>query len=372
MPHSILKNPIINEIESALRAGSHEKRIDVLMRVTDLFVIGATKHTEADTALFDDVIGHLIIQIESRALVELSSRLASIANAPNNTIQRLARNDAIEISGPILTNSKQLSDDDLIEIAKSKSQAHLAKIAIRSQLNEVVTEVLVDNGDADVANDVAFNSGARISKLTMEKLVMRADGDDRLTESIFQRSDISPAVFRHLLMQATEAVRSKLLATIKPEQKDTIRQILDEISAEVGKNAQTPRSYAAAKLAVASISQDTDLARIKILEFADSNRCAEMIAALSALSGVSIDQIDRLFYASSNFGLMVLCRSIGLDWNAACSVITARPVGQASEMAAGLRDQYSELSIPTAIKLMHFWQGRQKVARNFRQTADHQ
>jgi uncharacterized protein (DUF2336 family) len=368
-------NPIIKDIESALGAGSNEKRINVLMRVTDLFIGGAAKYTEADTALFDDVIGHLITHIESRALVELSSRLAPVANAPNNIVQRLARNDAIEVSGPILSNSKRLSDDDLIEIAKSKSQAHLAKIAIRPQLNEGVTEVLVDHGDADVANDVAFNSGARFSKLTMEKIVMRADGDDRLTQSIFQRSDISPATFRNLLMQATEAVRSKLFASAKPEQKNTIRQILDGISAQVGKNAQTKltsRNYADAKIAVASICQDTDLAKIKIVEFADSSRVAEMIAALSALSAVPIDQIDRLFHASSNFGLMVLCRSVALEWNTACAVITARPIGPESQTSEGLRDQYNELSVPTALKLINFWRGRQKIAQNFRQATSPQ
>jgi hypothetical protein len=206
----------------------------------------------------------------------------------------------------------------------------------------------------------------------MEKLVMRADGDDRLTESIFQRTDISPAIFRHLLMQATEAVRLKLFASAKSEQKDTIRQILDEISAQVGKNVQTPQNYAKAKLAVAAISQDTDLTRIKILEFADSNRFAEMIAVLSALSGVSIDQIDKLFHASGNFGLMVLCRSIALEWINAYAVITARPTRLASQTSEELRDQYNKLSIPTALKLIHFWQGRKKTALNFHQTMSHQ
>jgi hypothetical protein len=52
------------------------------MLVTDLFVAGTTKFTENDTALFDDVMGHLIIHIENRALIELSTRLAPVAKAP--------------------------------------------------------------------------------------------------------------------------------------------------------------------------------------------------------------------------------------------------------------------------------------------------
>lgn len=368
MAHAAPKNSIIAEIESALSAGSGEKRIKILMSVTDLFLGRSEQFTEAETKLFDDVIGHLIKHVESRALVELSLRLATIPNAPIGTIQRLARDDAVEISGPILQQSDRLSDDDLVEIANTKSQAHLARIARRSRINEPVTDALVDNGDADVANEVAINSGARFSELTMVKLVMRADGDERLAGSIARRADISPAAFRQLLLQATEAVRSKLLAAANPAQQDTIKQVLDEISAQVGKKPPLARNYAEAQRAVAAFRQDTDLTRMKILEFADARRVAEMITALSVLSGVPMDQIDTLLQASNGFGLMVLCKSIALEWNTACSVIMARPAGlrlRTSELDE-LSEQYRALSVASAQKLIHFWLGRQKVAQKFR------
>ena len=135
MSNAAPKISIINEIESALRGGPAENRIKVLMSVTDLFAGRATKYSEQQTKLFDDVLVHLIETVESSALVEIATRLAPIPNAPLDTIKRLAQNDAIAISGPVLTNSMRLSDDDLIKIAKTKSQAHLAKIAGRTQLN---------------------------------------------------------------------------------------------------------------------------------------------------------------------------------------------------------------------------------------------
>jgi uncharacterized protein (DUF2336 family) len=368
MSHPVLKNPIINEIESALRASSNEKRTETLMRVTDLFINDAAKYADKETKLFDDVMGHLINHVESRALVELSKRLAPIANAPADTIQRLARHDAIEISGPVLTTSKRLSDDDLIEIAKTKSQAHMAKIAVRPQINERVTEVLVDHGDEHVANEVASNAGARFSNSSMAKLVMRADGDDRLTESISRRSDISPALIRPLLIQATETVRLKLLAVATPNQKETIRQILDEISVQVGQNIQKPRNYAEAKRVIAELSQDTDLARTKILEFADSNRLAEMIAALSVLSGVAVDQIDRLFRTSNELGLTVLCKAIALELDTAFAVIMVcdgKTVSADTRVYDDFHAQYNELSVPSAQRVIRFWQGRQKIIKHF-------
>ena len=365
MPQPAPKNPIISEIEQAIRGGSPDRRIKVLMGVTDLFVAGAPGYSETDTKLFDDVIGHLIKQVESAALVELSARLAAIPNAPEGTIQSLARHDAIEVSGPVLKQSARLSDKDLIEIVQTKSKAHLANIARRPRINEPVTDVLVDNGDAAVATEVADNAGARISHLTMAKLVMRADGDDRLAGAISRRADIPPAMFRQLLLQATAAVRTKLLASAKPEQQAIIKQILDEISAQVAETPPVARDFTQAQRVVSIFSQDTDLTRMKVMEFADNDRIAEMIAGLSALSGVPSDQIDRLFQSSNPFGLMVLCKSVDLAWNMAFAVIGTRPDAQRSP--DGLREQFNELSVPSAQKLIHFWLGRQKVFRNFQQ-----
>ncbi len=67
---------LIAELENTLHTGSNEKRMATLMRVTDLFVNDAGRYSEEQTHLFDDVMGHLVQHVESRALVELSRRLA--------------------------------------------------------------------------------------------------------------------------------------------------------------------------------------------------------------------------------------------------------------------------------------------------------
>jgi uncharacterized protein (DUF2336 family) len=267
---------LIADIEKSVASGSSEKRIATLVRVTDLFLNSADQCSEEQALLFDDVMGHLIQQVESRALVELSRRLAPIANAPPALIGTLARNDAIVISGPVLSASERLTDKDLIEIAASKSQAHLGKIAGRPRLTEAVTEVLVERGDDEVANSVAGNTGARFSSTGMAKMLLRADGDARLTESMLHRGDIPPRMFRQLMIQATETVRLKLLASASPEQKDAIKAVMGGLIAQAGKKAPAQqRDYAEAQRVIGTISQDTDLLKRKIQEFADADRVAK-------------------------------------------------------------------------------------------------
>src|ERR1700693_356047 len=121
-----LSPAIVDELESALKVGPTDRRMEVLRRITDLFVHNARSFTEEQIALFDEVMGRLVKEIENLAIVELSRRLAPIPNAPAGIIRRLAWDDAVEVAGPILATSDRLNDGELIELGKTKSQAHLA------------------------------------------------------------------------------------------------------------------------------------------------------------------------------------------------------------------------------------------------------
>lgn len=135
-------------------------------------------------------------QIEEQALIELSIRLAPQTKAPPNMLRSLAEHDSISIAGPVLINSKLLTDGDLVEIVKSKSQARLTMIARRAGSTRSLPMCSSTTGNADVLNEVARNLGARISHLTMGKLVFCAERDDKLTVSIFNRPDVPPGLLR--------------------------------------------------------------------------------------------------------------------------------------------------------------------------------
>ena len=71
------------------------------------------------------------------ALAEMSEQLAPIGQAPPSVVRRLAKNDQILIAGPVLKESARLSEDDLIEIAETKSEQHLLAVSARWWLKEI-------------------------------------------------------------------------------------------------------------------------------------------------------------------------------------------------------------------------------------------
>jgi uncharacterized protein (DUF2336 family) len=112
-----VKSTLLDELESAVKGGSAEKRIETLRRVTDLFLDSPQRLTDAQIEVFDDVLCYLINAIEAKGLVDVSKRLAPVGNAPIRAIGRLARNDEVEVATPVLSVSPRLTIADLLEIA---------------------------------------------------------------------------------------------------------------------------------------------------------------------------------------------------------------------------------------------------------------
>ena len=192
---------LLPELEEVVQHGSAERRAETLRRITTLFLDSATNFNDDHVALFDDVIGCLIEEIEVKALAELARRLAPVPNAPSGVVSKLAKNDDIEVAGPVLKQAK-IDEPDLKYIAENKSQAHLLAMSTRKAIGQAVAEILVERGDRDVARSVATNQNAQLSENAFTTLVKRAEQDNILAEKVGLRTDIPPRLFRQLLGRA--------------------------------------------------------------------------------------------------------------------------------------------------------------------------
>jgi uncharacterized protein (DUF2336 family) len=196
-PHA---QSLATELETRLDNASSAERSDMLLRVTDLFLGGVDSYSDDHLAVFDEVMIRLIEKAERPALIELSDRLAPLDKAPVNVVRRLSRDDSIAVSGPFLERSTTLCDNDLVELAKTKSQAHLLTIAGRAPLSEAVTDVLVDRENSEVAHKLIANEGARFSEIGFVKLVNAAGRDKTLAAAVVNRPDLPPELLPFVKM----------------------------------------------------------------------------------------------------------------------------------------------------------------------------
>jgi uncharacterized protein (DUF2336 family) len=331
---------LIVELEDAIESGSKDKRLDTLRRITDLFVSDADRFNDQQIDVFDDVLGHLIKRIEGKALAELSQRLGPINNAPTEIVRRLARDDDIAVAEPILTQSARLNDKDLIEIAITKTPAHLLAISGRSQIGANVTDVLLQRGDSKVFHKLAGNAGANFSEGGFATLVKHSERDGELAEKVGLRIDVPLRLFRELLLRATEAVRARLLALAGPEWREQIQRVLATISEDAGQEAGFRKEH------------DFAEAKSRILE----------LKTKGELNGA----IDNLLQSEHREALLVPCKAAALDWPTVRAILNCRSVGgtMSDQDVDTARTEYSKLSQSNAKRVLRFWQVRQTASKN--------
>ena len=349
---------LLPELEDVVQHGSADKRAETLRRITTLFLDGAPSFNAEHIALFDDVIGCLIEEIEAKALAELARRVAPVPNAPAGVVSSLARNDDIAVAGPVLEQAR-LSDPDLMHIAETKSQAHLLAMSTRLGISEALSDILVERGDREVARSIANNRHAQLSNNAFIKLVKRAEQDGLLAEKVGMRTDIPPRLFRQLLMQASEVVQKRLLAKAKPETQVEIRRVLAQVTDEVAAKA-APRNYTSALAAVRAMHRERKLGEADIAEFAKGGKYEETIAALATLCAVPVEVVDRLMNGERADPVLILARAAGFGWTTVKAVLNARPGAKPSPQTLDVaRDNFERLTASTAQRVVRFWQVRQ-------------
>lgn len=352
---------LISELEDVLQHGTREKRAVALQRVTALFLDGAGDYQDEHVALFDEVFGFLIEEIESQARAELSNCLAPVGNAPARVLRALANDDDIAVAGPVLQHAQRLGEADLIDVAATKGQAHLQAISSRMALGEAVTDILVRRGDSEVAHRVAANPGARISASGFVSLVKRAETDGDLAEKIGLRPDIPEPMFRELLTKATAVVHARLFAAAKPDVKAEIWRVLEKVSQEVGARIG-PRDYRAAQGAVLSLDQAGQLNEAALAAFCSDGKYEEAVVGLATLAKVPINIVDRLMGGNRPDAVLILCKTVGLQWGTVRALVKLRPAanGTSSQGLDAVCTKYERLGAATAQRVARFWQVRQK------------
>ena len=312
LPHP--NQSLIDELNAAVSNGGDAHRLRVLERITDLFAAGSRGYSSDQIALFDDILQELASEIEVQARARLSQRLAHIHNSPLGIVRALAFDDAIVVAEPILKYSQQLSDADLTENARTKSQEHLLAIAQRLKLSETVTEVLVDRGDRRVVDKVVRNKGARISLSGYDKLTHKARRDRRLTLALSRRSDLPRQYYLKLLETASASVRAKMEHDY-PYAAEQIRGAVDDIATEMQHEVrEASRRHANAERDATRCANVKPLTEANVHAPARKQEFARTAIALSKLCRFPVDAVERALLDKGEDMILVLAKAAGCSW----------------------------------------------------------
>lgn len=178
-----------------------------------------------EMALAFEILRMLVNQVEMHIRRQIADYLAERSDVPHDLLMFLA-NDKITVAYPVLVHSRLLADDDLIQIAVKRSSRHRQAIAIRPDLSEQVSDVLIATGEVDTITTLLCNKTAAVKPETLERLVAMSLEIQDYREPLVHRPDLPAACARRLYMWVGDALQSYLMENFAIDE-DALRESVD-------------------------------------------------------------------------------------------------------------------------------------------------
>jgi uncharacterized protein (DUF2336 family) len=310
-------------------------------------------------------MGKLLDNVERDVRAQFGSRLAPLSDAPLVTIRRLALDDAIEVAGPVLRHSERLDQATLVEAAQTKGQSHLLAISGRKILVDAVTDILVERGNEAVVSSTARNGGAHFSDAGASTLVRKALDDRDLALSVWLRPDIPRQSLVKLFVEASEAVRSRMVEA-DPRRAELIKAAIAEASDQIQTRARADSGdFAEARSYVDALHAAGKLDEAQLHAFANEGSFDKVTTALSLLCDLPIGAVERAFGHQQTDQILVMAKAINLSWVTTVALLLLQAGANSSSRQQLDRcfTNFSKLQPKSAQTALQFYRMREKASR---------
>ncbi len=322
---------------------SPQDRAQLFGELSQIFIDSDKALAEKERQLMSDVLGTLIHDIEMEIRQDLAQRLADLPNAPRELALMLA-NDEIDVARPLLTRSGVLTDPDLIEIIGQRTKEHRLAIALQKPLGERVTDAILDQGEADVIEELLNNQDAVLSQRAMEYLVAESLEVARYQKPLLNRPDLPPKLAHRMFWWVSSVLRQHIVQKFRIDEK--------LISNQVEQSAQQALSASAAP------SVDELNERFLIQSLRGGNVTA-FTASFAKLCRLDLRMARRVIFEPGGEPLAVASKSIGIDRSSFATIFLLTRKGQDKVMPSDRLSStlafYDSLGRDQAAGMLAYW-----------------
>jgi uncharacterized protein (DUF2336 family) len=212
--------------------------------------------------------------------VELRRRCAAglirINDAPKTLLRYLAR-DEISVAESLLENGVGFDDSDLISTIRAGVAAHWLAIARRRNLNEPVSDALLQTGEVSVVEAVLRNANAKLSTQGVDLAVSRSRVAPELARFIVHRAELRPSQALVLFWWADFQSRLHILRRFAVDRSVLLQELADVFA-----------------LAAAEGWSDPDARKtLQVIERRQRNRAAAARSPYGSLEGAIAAAVER-------------------------------------------------------------------------------
>jgi hypothetical protein len=164
-----------------------------------------------------DALVGILPHLQPADLIKLTRTVARLDQVSAKLRTFLVLNKDAAISGRMLKDAQNVSDEDLLRLVPQASEQQLRLIARRRHVGMIVSNAIVDTGNKTAILDLLRNPQAELSANAFDRLAQICIGNKDLESALCNRADIPQAVGLLLFWQVNRNLRRYLLTRFLTE-----------------------------------------------------------------------------------------------------------------------------------------------------------
>lgn len=197
------------DVQRLLHDPSVDVRADLVRKTSFHLDSGGFNAKEAQLAI--EIFRLLARDAELRVRQALAENLKASSMLPHDIALQLAK-DVDEVSLPVIEYSYVLTEEDLVDLVESTTNAmqHIA-IARRENVSSKLSDALVETQNPDVIKTLVANQGAVISEQGLNTILAGFGSDRSIQETLIQRGGMPLAMAEKMISMVSEDLQQRLI-----------------------------------------------------------------------------------------------------------------------------------------------------------------
>lgn len=349
-----------SRLKDLAKVNSSEERRELLRGITDMFLGNPNTRSDTECMLFDEVVGAVVKDMQTSVKAELAEKLSKAKAPISKTLKSFAMDEDIEVARPVLENSDVLSDEDLIEVITSRTQAHILAISKRVNVSETVSGAIVDHGTEHVIASLLANHTARIGRDSMEKVAEKAQSSTLLQKKFVSRDDVPLDLLNELVLIVEKDLRAEIMNRFADVSEQELEAALARSRRLVRQNfGKESREHKMAIAEVDRLGRNENLTIGHLHQYLQAGNAAAFSEVLNRLTGIGYQSCLQIYKNRDVDGLAFILKALDAPLSQFATVAAyvagrEHAVNSAKEYA-GL---YREVSADAAARALRFWRVR--------------
>jgi len=291
------------------RDKSAKSKTELVAVVDSLFQDQGAALSDREKTLMFNIIQQLVHEVEVSVRVRLSEKFADNPDVPKDLIKTLA-SDELDVAYPVLTKSKVLQDQDLIEIIRLRTEEYHLAITLRADVSESVSDALIETENVGVITRLLKNEGASISLAAMSYLVEQSRRVDTFQEPLLRRTDLPEDLAKKMFVWVSSALRSFIVDRYTIDDA-TVEQLLEQAARE-GFEATRLEKFDPSSELIKNLRERGMITPEMLVQTLSDGEVPLFFAILSDLSQLDGILIRRVAFEKGGEGIAVACKAIDI------------------------------------------------------------